>query len=296
MPYRELSFFLDNNGLKSAFLVAHLWQLKGWQVVPVQPNSKRLVATFGIYQNKVEAGVKVSFWFQEREVNLAVVAPPDDGVILDFDQVEVYNQFCDRWPELAASYTESTPRGGRHLFLRTSAPIPAGVVLTRGIEFKQLVLVYPSKIEGKYYQVTVPGEILLGNVQEALQPFIAEEGDKLPIPPKVRRVGSPVGNYWHENESLGWIAELKARWPILDYLRYFEPKLVLRGRGRWWVGRCPWHDDHKPSLWVDTSRNLWGCHGCGAHGDILNWHARHLQTLMRGAVHDLARYRVEVQG
>ena len=285
---------MSDNGLRTAFIVAHLWQLKGWQVVPVQPNSKRLVATYGIYLNKADSGVKVNFWFQERGVNLAVVPPWDKGIILDFDQVEVYSQFCDRWPEMAASYTESTPRGGMHIFLGTSTPIPRGLVLRPGIEVKQIALVYPSKVEGRYYQIEVPGEILTFPVLDALQPFIATEGNKVPDQIKVRKMGRPVGEYWHENEDPTFITDLKARWPILDYLSHFEPGLVLRGQGRWLTGRCPWHDDKHPSLWVDCERNLWGCHGCGAHGDILNWHARHLERDMGSAVHDLARYQIEV--
>jgi len=285
---------LAEHGLRTVFIVAHLWQLKGWQVVPVQPNSKRLVATYGIYLNKADSGVKVNFWFQERGVNLAVVPPWDEGVILDFDDIEVYKQFCGVWPDLASSYTESTPRGGRHIFLRTSVPIPRGLVLRPGIEVKQIALVYPSKVEGRYYQIEVPGEILTFNVHEALQPFIDTEGNKLPVSPRAHIMGRPVVNYWHKKEYPGFITDLKARWPILDYLSYFEPKLVLTGHGRWLVGRCPWHDDQHPSLWVDCERNLWGCHGCGAHGDILNWHARHLEKGMSTAVRDLARYQVEV--
>jgi hypothetical protein len=224
------------------------------------------------------------------------VIAPDGGVILDFDKPEVYELFCKRWPELAASYTESTPRGGKHIFLRTSENIPRGLVLVPGIEVKQIVLVYPSKIGGKGYSVAVPGEVLRGNVLEALQPFLVP-GGKYPPSPVAPVLGHPGGKLGHQNGESGFLAELKQRWPILAYLQYFEPKLLLTGRGgRWYSGRCPWHEDHKPSLWIDAERGLWGCHGCGARGDIINWHARRLNTTDFGkAIRDLAEYQLEVR-
>lgn len=254
------------------------------------------MAGFGFYKNKVESGQKVRYWFQEHHANLAVVAHPEGGVILDFDQIEVYYQFCNMWPKLAKSYTESTPRTGRHLFLRTTVPIPPGLVLVPGIEVLQECLVYPSKVEGLYYRVVVAGEILRGNVLEALQPFLLGGRDKLPLPPNVIAVGRPVAKKGYKNGNRGFIAALKARWPILDYMRYFEPKLLLTGRGRWLSGLCPWHDDHTPSLWVDVERNTWGCHTCQIGGDILDWHKRRMGNNITDALCDLARYKVEVRG
>jgi Bifunctional DNA primase/polymerase, N-terminal/CHC2 zinc finger len=287
---------LIKSGLSPVFVAARSWLSKGWPVVPAQPNSKHLVAGFGLYKDKIETGDKMRFWFQEHhQVNLAVVARADGGVILDFDDIEVYFQFCKRWPELAASYTESTPRSGRHLFLRTSEPIRPGLVLLPGIEVKQIVLVYPSKVGGQFYRVVVPGEILSGNVQEALQPFLVQDGDKAPAPSTVCSMGAPVVKMGHKKDTPRYIEDLKSRWPILDYLHYFEPNLLLTGRGRWLSGRCPWHDDHAPSLWVDVERNIWGCHACHIGGDILDWHKRRMESNNIGqAVRDLARYRVEM--
>lgn len=44
----------------------------------------------------------------------------------------------------------------------------------------------------------------------------------------------------------------------------------LRRRGRWLVGRCPFHEDHTPSLLVDESDQHFHCFGCAAHGDVLD--------------------------
>lgn len=35
--------------------------------------------------------------------------------------------------------------------------------------------------------------------------------------------------------------------------------------------RCIFHDDKTPSLSISLSKGLFKCHGCGAHGDAVNW-------------------------
>jgi hypothetical protein len=282
--------------LSPVFVMAHLWLAKGWQVVPCQPGTKKLVKGFGIHQERITSGEMVNYWFQERNTNLGVVAP-SDGLILDFDKLAVYNKFCELWPELGASYTESTPgRNGRHLFMRTNSSLPPGLVLVSGIEVKTLVLAYPSQVNGKYYKMMVPGPILVGNVQEALKPFIEPGGDKLLTSPTVRIVGRSVANKQYRYGAPQLIEELKAQWPIRDYLAYFEPGLILVGNSRWLHGRCPWHEGHHAdSLWVDTERGHWGCHSENITGDVIDWHLRRLGTnSISATIRDLARYQVEV--
>ena len=91
--------------LTNSCVIAHLWISRGWRLLPCQPGTKRLVMGFGPNQGKIENGEDVRFWFQERGANLAVLAS-DSGVILDFDKIELYNQFVAGWPGLAGSYTE----------------------------------------------------------------------------------------------------------------------------------------------------------------------------------------------
>jgi DNA primase catalytic core len=45
----------------------------------------------------------------------------------------------------------------------------------------------------------------------------------------------------------------------------------LKRMGKNLVGRCPFHDDHNPSLIVTPSTNLWRCPPCGATGNPIQW-------------------------
>ena len=89
----------------------------------------------------------------------------------------------------------------------------------------------------------------------------------------------------------GLLARIKAARPILDELH--AAGITLRPAGQdTLVGRCPFHDDHHPSLWVYPTRGLWGCNrpGCPAAGthDVINFRARWRGVDNRAAIRQLA--------
>ena len=45
----------------------------------------------------------------------------------------------------------------------------------------------------------------------------------------------------------------------------------LKKRGREMVGLCPFHDDQRPSLYVNETKQIFKCFACGAGGDVLKF-------------------------
>jgi DNA primase len=45
----------------------------------------------------------------------------------------------------------------------------------------------------------------------------------------------------------------------------------LKRKGREWVGLCPFHEDHRPSMYVNPSKQIFKCFACGAGGDVLKF-------------------------
>jgi DNA primase len=70
--------------------------------------------------------------------------------------------------------------------------------------------------------------------------------------------------------------------------RYTELKSSDGGKGRWYAGKCPLHDDTHPSFWVDAEHGLWGCRSCGIRGDVLNLHAHIRKISLQSAIRELA--------
>lgn len=64
------------------------------------------------------------------------------------------------------------------------------------------------------------------------------------------------------------IEALKRANPIREVVgRYIE----LKRQGRGHIGRCPFHDDHHPSLYVDSEKQTFTCYSCGEKGDVIGF-------------------------
>lgn len=48
-------------------------------------------------------------------------------------------------------------------------------------------------------------------------------------------------------------------------------RIELRRRSREYYGLCPFHNERTPSFSVVPDKGFYHCHGCGAHGDALDW-------------------------
>jgi DNA primase len=70
------------------------------------------------------------------------------------------------------------------------------------------------------------------------------------------------------------------------------PKLS-GGAGRWWMAKCPLHDDHEPSFSIDSKNGTWRCFssGCCGHagGDVINLYALANKITIGEAIRQLAK-------
>jgi DNA primase len=61
--------------------------------------------------------------------------------------------------------------------------------------------------------------------------------------------------------------------------------IELRKHGADLVGRCPFHEDHTPSLVVSPEKNLWHCLGaCQTGGSVIDWIMKTRGACFRHAV------------
>ncbi len=84
------------------------------------------------------------------------------------------------------------------------------------------------------------------------------------------------------------------RGALPDSVGYYSNRAALRliGRGCWRSAVCPFHDDARPSLRVNTETGAYRCMACGAKGgDVLAFHqARHGLSFQQAA-RDLGAWR-----
>jgi DNA primase len=82
------------------------------------------------------------------------------------------------------------------------------------------------------------------------------------------------------------VAQVKQANDIVDVINEYLP---LRKVGRNFLGRCPFHDDQRPSLTVNPVKQLWRCWPCQIGGDVFEFVMRKEKMDFREALEMLAR-------
>lgn len=73
-----------------------------------------------------------------------------------------------------------------------------------------------------------------------------------------------------------------------DIVRIVGEHVALKPRGREYLGLCPFHDDHRPSMHVVPAKQIFHCFVCGAGGDVFTFVQRHHRMEFREALEYLA--------
>lgn len=265
------------------------WLDKGYHVLPIQPGTKKQCAGFGLHQQHITNMQQAAHWFNNfSKFNLAVIAP-EDKCIIDFDDWSVYLMWLravkQKDQRLALTYTEMTPHDGVHVFL--AGATPNNLQLVEHVEIKRVVLVAPSILDkgSLPYEVMIEGEIYSGSLEAALFPLSKIPPSLAPVhrtantaTAQVSRAAradqSPPKNLPISTARAGNKLDLiKSKFSILDLVRKHFPKTTLHGRGRYITACCPFHTEKESSFWIDTEKNLFGCHACKTHGDVINFFA-----------------------
>lgn len=73
-----------------------------------------------------------------------------------------------------------------------------------------------------------------------------------------------------------------------DIVRIIGEHVALKAKGREYVGLCPFHDDHSPSMAVVPHKQFYKCFSCGAGGDVFTFVQKFLRMEFREALEYLA--------
>ena len=81
------------------------------------------------------------------------------------------------------------------------------------------------------------------------------------------------------------INEIRAKASISDIIGHYIP--VLK-KGRNYVAKCPFHDDHDPSLSISEDKQIYKCFVCGEGGNVFTFVERYKQVSFIEAVKEVA--------
>jgi hypothetical protein len=287
---------------------AKFWVALGIAVIPIRYRDKRPDARllpdgkWERFQTTLPTEIDLQKWFAGKFHNLGVVVGWRNLVVIDFDDIQTYMRWSlwvARKPGInrtvLTALKVSTSRGV-HVYVTTE--LPAQNAKLPGIDIKArngYVLgassIHPSGtpysvLEGRFPAAVgalsdvLPADMMAANteyadvVNTASLPVVTRSGDAWDAAEAVFNPGEDL------------IRQIKRRYTIDQFLT-----LDVRKSPRWFVTRCPFHDDKNPSFWVDLSRGLCGCFaGCTSKPlDVIDLYARLHNLSIRDAITLMAR-------
>ena len=263
----------------------------GIAIIPLAPRSKSPLVRWRDYQSRLPTDTELQRWFYPNNSrNVAAVCGWRGLTVLDFDDPRQYGAWI-AWCAItggvarrvaSATYRVRTARG-MHVYLlvadaprcgKTSDPIAADI---KGIGGYVLIppSVHPSG--ARYEAVDNSAPIIEIDALDEVLPNAPAKARPRPV--ATVQVAA-TSSLW----PLTLIESIKAAIPILSLL----PDAEQTGN-HWYRCRCPLHDDHDPSMWIDTGRGICGCYaGCTPKPlDVIDLYARMNGLTTKDAIHEL---------
>lgn len=271
---------------------AYDYQARGLSVIPVLYQDKQPSAKWKEFQTRAATLTEIDAWFDNDALhNVGIVTGYRGLVVIDFDDIGAYVTWlawAGRNGATAAvattTYRVRTARGV-HIYIRLPQPTRTRPLREHKIDIKAAggyVLAPPSvHPDGTPYTTPDPTAPILSveTLSQVLPAAILVPNSKGPASTKSASTKPAKGDYrdpWQMATEVpaiseGVVNEIKTRFRIEGLL----PGSVKTGE-HYYLARCPFHDDHNPSFWVDTEQQICGCHaGCTDKPlDVINLYAR----------------------
>lgn len=281
--------------------IARRWAVSV-SVIPVPEREKAAKITWKRYQSELPSDAELVSWFSSPS-NMAIVTGWQGLTVVDFDDMDVHNDWLDYNPlaALVQQYTYQVETShGRHVYVRLPDATKSRPLLKQdgskwGVDIKSrggYVLappsIHPSGLP--YRALNTPHIMRIGALSDILPAEMLIQADYQPRSSSPRPVAT--GDIWDRAMNAAVLApdavdQIKRRLRIEDL---FTEQFSQTGDHHLLV-RCPLHDDHNPSMWVDTKQQICGCYaGCTSKPlDVINLYAR-IHDLSNGeAIRELAR-------
>jgi hypothetical protein len=221
-----------------------------------------------------------------RGLGILMGAISNNLVVLDFDKPNVYAHWHRKFP--IETRTVRTNRGF-HVYLKL-AQLPMGTLSMSGGEIKgNGYVVAPPSIHpsGRMYTYRNPGsQIYTARSLSAIgiEVSLPQLGTATIPDPETEAPKSAKGR-----NTL--VRDIKRALPLARFLQQYTA--LTPSGGHYLKCVCPLHNDHSPSMWVNTRLDLCGCFAPGCQGneramDVINLYAKMSNISNRDAIFSLA--------
>jgi hypothetical protein len=264
----------------------YTWATRFWDtgiaVIPVRYKDKRPSVAWEKYKTELPTRDDLASWFS-RPTNYGVMCGWQSLIVLDFDDLAEYQQWVHwcRVNKIRINTLQVLSSRGVHVYLRQANAGRNKKVGKIDIKTTGYVLgpgsIHPSGAEYRAIRDTMMFPLIqtLSDVLPAH--LLTQYTEHTPgvVVPQVQT--SAVSDPWQVVNTPGvpsrsLVEKIKATYHVEDF---FGDKQSTGG-SRWYLTRCPLHEDSSPSMWIDVAHQLVGCFaGCTPKPlDVINLYAR----------------------
>lgn len=259
------------------------------------------------YKTQLPTEYELLRWLGSDWQNYGVVCGWDNLAVIDFDNadqyavwLEYYDKYIVRIYELdQPPYTVKSARGA-HVYIRLYGDyqnqrrrgidvkvhgyvVGAGSIHPTGTEYQEI---HPKKHFPQVFDLDtwLPVELF---------PKIAPEastGHLEALPMVFDNLSNGTYDPFAQATRAADLDLLSIVKSSVRIEHLFPQAVRTSADGRWLACACPFHDDKKPSAWIDTRRQLFGCQVCGFRPmDSVNLYARMHNMSDKEAVSAMAK-------
>lgn len=276
----------------------------GIATVPIQYKTK-IPLYWELYKTQLPTANELFKWFGSVNlINYAVVVGWQDLIVLDFDDMDKYNDWYlwalvqdDETDAYRVLQTAFKVRSARGVHVYVSIPEKMNNAHIAGLDIKAHGMVlgpgstHPS---GAIYTAQSPViNIPRVNSLSAILPL--EWYEKLKENPDIESSGKFEISTGTINDPFVSAGLINTENAVAKILNGYKLETILSGviktGEHWYMALCPFHEDKNPSFWIDSKRQIGNCHKCNFKRpmDVINVYARMHQITEDEAIRILAR-------
>ena len=272
-----------------------------------EPETAMIGGTWERYKDHLPTEYELLRWLGSDWQNYGVVCGWDNLAVIDFDTADAFAVWCEyrdhylmRIYELQQQpYTVQSARGA-HVYIRLYGDyqnqrrrgidvkvhgyvVGAGSIHPTGTEYQEI---HPKKHFPQVFDLDtwLPVELF---------PKIAPEastGHLEALPMVFDNLSNGTYDPFAQATRAADLDLLSIVKSSVRIEHLFPQAVRTSADGRWLACACPFHDDKKPSAWIDTRRQLFGCQVCGFRPmDSVNLYARMHNMSDKEAVSAMAK-------
>ncbi len=296
-----------SNLIGAMYPIAQEFTALGYAVIPIHYRTKEAKVKWAPYQECLPSKNNILRWFAHSITNGAVLTGSHGYgaglVVIDFDNMPdflTWYKWAGEANEISRSaldaYMVKTSRGV-HVYLTSEQAHTFSNLHYGGVDIKAEsgYIMLPGSVHpsGFVYQAVDEKNLqfpVFESLDQVLPPeilerresavFLAQDPPSYTEPNPLQILDQPAGKKMT-------IAQIKSRHKIEDFI-----PVSMRTGANYYVAKCPFHDDQRASMWVDTAKQICGCYaGCSGQTpwDIINLFARLHNVSNNEAIDQLSR-------